>query len=205
MTAQGPTSLPNTYTPANQTLLAANHDQRHADIQDEERAIWTKLGLGSSTPAANTVLRGTSTTNTAFGKVTAADVSAEAWTDWTPTLQQNGSRTLTVQYARYMKLGRIAHVQVMITCTNAGTTANAIILGAIPSAIAPLQTGTSRHNGTALTVIGGTHRIVSCVPVLSTTIQFMGYGVSNYLGVDPSVALANGDTIAAVLTYETAS
>lgn len=206
MTATLPGALPQIYTPANQTLAANNHDQRHADDRDDLRALGTKLGLGASTPSAGAgVLRATGAGTSAFGLVITADVSAEAWTAFTPTLSQNGARTLTVQYARYLKLGRIAHVQIMVTATNAGTAANAIIIGAIPAAIAPLQTGTSRHCGTALTVVGGTHRIVSCVPVLSTTIQFMGYGVSNYLGVDPSVALANGDTMACTLMYETAS
>jgi hypothetical protein len=206
MTATLPGALPQVYTPSNQTLLANNHDQRHADDRDDIRALGTKLGLGASAPTAGAgVLRATGAGTTAYQKVPAADVSAEAWTDWTPTLSQNGARTLTVQYARYIKLGRIAHVQIMVTCTNAGTAGNAIIIGALPGAISPLQTGSSRHCGSALTVIGGSHRNVAVVPVSSTTLQFMGYGVTNYLGIDPSVALANGDTIACTLMYETAS
>lgn len=80
MTATGPTSLPAQYvkqTPS-LTLLGANHDQRHVDLQDELRALWSSLGLGASgaTPTAGTVRRATGTGTATWGQILTADIAA---------------------------------------------------------------------------------------------------------------------------------
>lgn len=51
------------------TLAAAGHTSLHNTGADEARAIATKVGTGSSTPAANQVLRGTSSGVSAWGQV----------------------------------------------------------------------------------------------------------------------------------------
>lgn len=53
MPASGPAALPPVYTPvAGQSLDAAGHiDDLHENDRLELRALWTKLGLGSSSPA----------------------------------------------------------------------------------------------------------------------------------------------------------
>jgi hypothetical protein len=47
---------------------------------DDAEQVQTKLGTGASTPAANTVLRGTGTGSSAFGAVQTGDVTAGAIT-----------------------------------------------------------------------------------------------------------------------------
>lgn len=52
-----------------------------------------------------------------------------AWTAYTPTLVQSGAVTKTVNSARYMRSGRTITAQVGLTCTGAGTAANAVQVG----------------------------------------------------------------------------
>jgi hypothetical protein len=188
------------------TLAAAGHDQMHEDDREEERAIWTKVGLGASTATANTVLRGTGAGTTAYGQLVAADISAEAWTAFTPALAQAGAVDATVTYARYLIQGKVAHVQIMLTATATGTTSNYIEITGIPSAIEPKQTGASRSIGSALFVDASTaiHYTVSVIPVNTTSYRFIGYNVTNSLGIDPAFALGSSDTISMSLTYEIA-
>jgi hypothetical protein len=208
MPASGPTALPPSYavqSPA-LTLAAAGHDQMHEDDREEERALWTKVGLGASTATANTVLRGTGSGTTAYGQVVAADISAEAWTAFTPAFAQAGAVSTTVTYARYLVQGKVAHVQIMLTSAATGTGGNPIDIASIPSAIEPKQTGASRSIGSALFVDNNTaiHYTVSVIAISATTYRFIGYNVTNSIGVDPSITLASGDTISLSVTYEIA-
>lgn len=57
---------------ASATLAASGHTALHNNDRDEIRAIATKIGTGSSTPVANTVLRGTASGVSAFGQVALA-------------------------------------------------------------------------------------------------------------------------------------
>ena len=79
MTASGPTSLPSVYVGDANEALATNHVALHVDGRDEDRALWTKLGLGSSTPDANEVMVGNGTgTSTWLAGLTNAYISAGA-------------------------------------------------------------------------------------------------------------------------------
>src|SRR3990167_6692197 len=51
------------------TLAAAGHTALHNTSYDEIRALATKLGTGSSTPTASTVLRGTGAGTSSWGQV----------------------------------------------------------------------------------------------------------------------------------------
>lgn len=138
--------------------------------------------------------------------ITAAKMAATAWTGFTPTLTQSGAVAVTVNYARYRVVGKVVYLQVLLTVTGTGTTNNAIVIGALPAAIAPLQTGATRCIGTAL--IGdnsaGTHYLAAILPITASTLQFIVSGQSNYLGVTPNYAIDNNDTISFSVTYELA-
>lgn len=51
------------------TLDSPDHASQHADINDATEALEAKVGTGSSTPTANTVLRGTGVGSSAYGQV----------------------------------------------------------------------------------------------------------------------------------------
>lgn len=71
--AQFPGSIPPAGSAsASSTLAAAGHTALHNNDRDEIRAIATKIGTGSSTPAANQVLRGTAAGVSAWGQVALA-------------------------------------------------------------------------------------------------------------------------------------
>ncbi len=54
------------------------HSTQHGNANDAIEAIEAKLGIGASTAAANTVLRGTGAGATAFGQIVAGDIAAGA-------------------------------------------------------------------------------------------------------------------------------
>lgn len=61
--------------------VAANgrlHDANHNDLWAEVVAATTKIGTGTSTPAANTVLRGTGAGASAYDQIQAGDLAAGA-------------------------------------------------------------------------------------------------------------------------------
>ncbi len=53
----------------NSTLAAAGHTALHNNDRDEIRALATKMGIGSATPAAGLVLRGNGSGTSAWGQV----------------------------------------------------------------------------------------------------------------------------------------
>lgn len=78
MSALFPVSLPLSGSAlTTQTLAAAGHTALHNNGADESRAIATKIGTGSSTPTANTFLRGSSAGVSAWATpdISTADVT----------------------------------------------------------------------------------------------------------------------------------
>jgi hypothetical protein len=76
------------------------HADMHADTNDATEAVETKLGTGASTPAANTVLRGTGAGTTAYGQVATGDVAANAVTQLgAATGSTSGPTTTSASYA----------------------------------------------------------------------------------------------------------
>src|SRR5881397_1025495 len=77
----------------------------------------------------------------AGAKVKAADLlgifpgNTDSWTAYTPTLTQGATPSKTVEYAGWMKTGRLVTVALSLamTATTPGTAANAVIIG-LPSA-----------------------------------------------------------------------
>jgi hypothetical protein len=135
---------------------------------------------------------------------------AGTWTDFTPTLAQNGARTITVDHARYYILGKRAFLELKVTITNAGTAGNPIIIGAIPAAIAPTRFGTSANiigvgvfNDISVNIYGGL-----AIAITASTIQLLACdntGIGAYMGAQgPNVAVANGDVVSINCSYEIA-
>lgn len=57
-------------------------------------------------------------------------------TGWTPTITQLGAVTVTVGYAKYMRIGRMVQHWFNLTATSAGTVANQVVLGGLPFTLA---------------------------------------------------------------------
>jgi hypothetical protein len=65
---------------ATQGSTTPTHSGHHQNHNDAIEAIEAKVGTGASTPAANTVLRGTGAGTTAYGQVVTGDLAASAVT-----------------------------------------------------------------------------------------------------------------------------
>jgi hypothetical protein len=78
-----------------QGSTAPTHSVHHANANDILEALEAKLGIGASTPVANTVLRGTGTGVTAFGAIATADLTAGAISQYAKATMTTSSPTST--------------------------------------------------------------------------------------------------------------
>lgn len=132
-------------------------------------------------------------------------LAAVAWSSYTPTLTQSVTVTATVTYAKYMQIGKIINVNVLLTVTGAGT------LGADIFVTLPVTAAASFSNLTAV----GAGRVFDT----SASLNYVGTAVSNTtarIGIVPNAgngylgstsftaALAAGDTVSFCATYEAA-
>jgi len=126
-----------------------------------------------------------------------------AWTTWTPTISQNGTRTSTVNSARYIKIGRNVRAIVSVNITQAGTSGNLIICSiptGTPVAIGETAIGMFTYSRTTGTRYAGTAALYSGNQVI-----FQVSGTGNAMGADPAFATANGDYLSINFSYETTS
>jgi len=128
----------------------------------------------------------------------ALGVGLGALTDWTPTVTQSGSVSITITYAKYCTIGPLTYICANIAITGAGTGNNNIAIGGIPND--PASNGDYGNiwindNGTA-------YRVGAAIYVGSS--QFLcridGAGTA---GVNPNFALASGDAILMHALYPT--
>lgn len=128
-----------------------------------------------------------------------------AWTSYTPSLQQSGSVTKTVSYAKYLKLGRTVIVNVQLAVTGSGTGANAILIGLphlaayatnMPCGSGYVYDATAGFYG-GIALLSDTSR-VSILPATSAAGNILGLA-------NMTAALVSGDIVAASFHYESAS
>lgn len=126
-----------------------------------------------------------------------------AWTNYTPTLTQSATPTYTVEYASYMKIGRMVTVQLSLGLTSAGTAANAVVIG--------LPTGIGNPVGYRMLGHAGIYDASASAWYLgmaqyasTTTFTIVQSGFGGSLGAAGSftAALASGDKVTAQLTYQ---
>lgn len=133
----------------------------------------------------------------------------DAWTTYTPTWTQSATIAKTVARARYTRTGRLVTVVVAMAATSAGTVGNAIAVGLpVAAAFTNIACGTFRlYDASA-----NGHHIGIVFVATSTTVQFLSASATTaapgFMGTAASpfnIAVASGDGIDLVLTYEAAS
>ena len=124
------------------------------------------------------------------------------FTSWTPTIAQNGTRTITNTNSKYVKIGRFVFGRVNVTITNAGTSGNLISCSypVTPANYNDQACGTFFYGPT-----GNATRYTGTVILNSAGFLFQTHNVSNVLGILPSFATANGDFLTFEFTFESAS
>jgi hypothetical protein len=136
----------------------------------------------------------------ASGETTGLKYSG-TWTSYTPTVAQNGARTITVNYAKYLQIGKMLTVQVECTITNTGT-AGSVISCSLP--ITASSASGNRTYGSFSFLDAGNTFYVGSVVIQGANAQFLVDNNGNYLGALPNFAVANNDVIAFTMIYEVA-
>lgn len=116
------------------------------------------------------------------------------WTNWTPTVTQTGSVTVTVTHAAYQITGDLCVTNVRLAVTGSGSAGAVIQIGGQPS---EMQASANQ------TVIGmiqildaGIAHYVGSIYINGAT-DWRGFqdGAGNFMGAAPNFGLANGDFI----------
>lgn len=134
-------------------------------------------------------------------------VATGAGTNWTPTVTQSGSVTVTVNRAKYTKAGRWVTLKMNLTVTGAGVAGNAVSIGGLPFTAAAADNGPI---GTGLIFDSSAADDIAGFAFLTSTtlIQFLGCrSAGNILGIGAgfAAALASPDQIRMTCTYEAAT
>jgi len=133
------------------------------------------------------------------------DAIGGAWTSYTPTLAQGASTNIakTVNYAKYLSIGKLVICQVRVAATAAGTAGSGISISL------PVTAATSiTFVGTGSYGDGGTLYPATAFLASTTTLTLVRVDVSstggNPIGADPNIAVASGDIYWASFMYEAA-
>lgn len=131
---------------------------------------------------------------------------AYTWTDWMPTLSQGAPVPVTVNEAKYCLVGKIAHVYAMLTVNNTGAVGNnAVILGSIPTVLAPALVSAYFTLGTfVLANIDVGYYQGSVVSADATYFKLVAHGENNNVGIAPNFQLTVPDVLTIDLVYRVA-
>lgn len=123
------------------------------------------------------------------------------WTDWTPTVTQTGSVTVTISKARYRAIGKSLRLEVYLLVTGTGTAASDVVIGSLPVAGAHAATYKTIGAGIIIDNSASAFWFVPVVMPSTTTIKFLT-NYTSYLGTNPNFGLAVNDVIAFECEYE---
>jgi hypothetical protein len=137
--------------------------------------------------------------------LTAADLNAiGTFASYTPVLAQSGTRSATVNHAKFCQINKMCIANVSLTCTTTGSADNAITVTLPVSAAnsGDVAFGSGFFYDDSLTDV----RLVSVRRDTGTTVIFYVEESANSfgLGSSPSLALGNNDVISFSIAYETA-
>jgi len=122
---------------------------------------------------------------------------------WTPTVTQSGAVAVTVDNARYTRIGNLVSTRVSLTVTGAGTGGNVIVIAGQPAAIQPgFITGIATIGKFILLDSGTAYYEGSVYAVGATDWRMFAHNAANAVGVVPNFALAAGDIISLNCVYE---
>jgi len=123
-------------------------------------------------------------------------------TTYTPVVTQNGTITATIAYAKYQQVGKLVTLQVRANLTSAGTAGHRLSL-TLP--IAATSANSNQCYGSFSFLDSGVGFYTGSVTLINTTtVHFVVNNTNDFLGVNPSIAVANGDVISFTMIYEVA-
>lgn len=174
---------------AGSASTAARRDHKHAIVCDTPQS----LTVGDAN---------TEGSSTGFARGDHKHGFGTAWTNWTPTVKQNGTRTITVNTAKYCVLGKICFVEANLTITNTGTAGNTLEISNPPQSV--LYNDMPAGNFFYSDVSTSTQYIGSMQTHTTVGFYFTIDGTTNQFGVAPSLAVDTNDTLRFSGWYEIA-
>ena len=139
-----------------------------------------------------------------FRRAVEQALGLRGWTNWTPTVTQLGSVAVTINNARYMRIGKLIILTAYLTVTGSGTGNNAIVISGLPATGAYATAGQVVGDGAILDNGSAWYAGASLIMETTTTLKFRVSGNNDYAGITPNFALANTDAISFTCTYEAA-
>lgn len=127
------------------------------------------------------------------------------WVNWTPTVTQGVAVAVTVTEAKYCIIGKIGTAYCKLAVTGAGTSGGGITVSGQPAAMQPALVGDNTVIGTGMVLKSGVANYVGAVvPISATQWKLLAHAQGDYVGSQPTFALANGDKIAFTATFRVA-
>ncbi len=124
-----------------------------------------------------------------------------AFANWTPTITQSGTLTLSTAIGRYIQIGKVVIATVKVTINSTGTTANGIVLGGLPFTLSANSAGPffGQYSDASVPTV---YQVIG-IPS-GTSIALYGGNGSAALGVGPAFAAAASDTLVGTVIGELA-
>jgi hypothetical protein len=135
--------------------------------------------------------------------LTADDLNAiGVWESYTPVLDQNGTRSATINYAEYVVINKMCIVNVDLTCTTTGS-ANNIIQVSLP--VASVSGIAGSGSGTFFDSSATDVYLLAAVVSSSVGVVFQAEtSTGNNFGATPNVTLGNNDVLSFSIVYQVA-
>lgn len=126
-----------------------------------------------------------------------------AWETWTPAVTQSGAVTATVTLGRYTRIQKLVIAVAKLAITGTGTANNAVKVS-LP--ITARDTGQLVGSGWIYDSSATNTYFVMSEADTTTTIRFYIDGAAStaFFGIDPNIAITNGDQMMLTFMYEAA-
>lgn len=121
-----------------------------------------------------------------------------AWTTYTPTFTQSATITKTVNYAGYIRVGRMVKGTFHMTASSAGTAANIIQVGLPVSILATVPNELAVGAGTVIDV-SATNQVGMLGVRSVTDVGFLM--AAGYVGTSVAITIASGDQVTGEFGY----
>lgn len=133
-------------------------------------------------------------------------INTANWPDWTPVLTQNVVVAKTINNAKYLRVGRLVMLEMMLTVTGSGTAANVVRVTGLPVAAASGAFYTPCGTGLVVNSSTGDHHTGLAFLETTTEMRFLATRTSGVLGTQQFTgSLSAGDGVRMTATYRAAS
>lgn len=138
--------------------------------------------------------------------LTAADLNAiGTWTSYTPVVTADGTRTVTVDFAKYSVINKFCLVTLKVTLTNSGS-ANSKITVSIPVNMDTTDNARNVGSGYFFDTSANDVILFNAIRDSASTVRLFTDATTSTttgLGSNPALIVATGDVISMSLMYET--